>query len=91
MLVGPKGAAQQNPGQRPRLTEHVISSQALNGRNKSADLGARLRASRHAVSPFQGLHPKKRILAPRPSAWALLARPFGAWGWSALSLLEDRR
>jgi hypothetical protein len=34
--------------------------------------------ARNPISPFQGLHPKKRILGPRPLAWALLARPFGA-------------
>jgi len=31
-----------------------------------------------AISPFQGLPPKKDGFGPRPLAWALLVRPFGA-------------
>ena len=38
-----------------------------------------MRNATEAISPFQGLLPKGGwALGPRPSAWALLGRPYGA-------------
>src|SRR5262249_40657044 len=69
IVLGPEGARQISPGQRPGSANDQESLQALKGRNNRPEA---------ACCALSGLASFPRIPFPRALPWADLSGPFGA-------------